>query len=236
MKILVIPDVHLKPHIFERASALMRETNADQAVCLMDIADDWNQQFNIDLYIRTFDTAIAFAKEYPSTLWCYGNHDICYLWDRRQNGYSALAQGTVCEKLFRLREVLPDERQLAYLHRIDHVLFSHGGLADDFVRRTVPAQFYDDADTVLSTINSFGPDMMWEKLSPLWYRPQYDRERPYKPETFLQVVGHTPMREIEKSGNVISCDVFSTYRDGSPIGTREYLLLDTETWQYQGIG
>lgn len=31
------------------------------------------------------------------------------------------------------------------------------------------------------------------------------------------------------------CDVFSTYRDGDPIGTQEFLLIDTETWEYKGI-
>ncbi len=57
----------------------------------------------------------------------------------------------------------------------------------------------------------------------------------YKPRKLLQVVGHTPVEKITKEGNVISCDVFSTYRDGRPIGTEEYLLLDTETWEYTGI-
>ena len=130
---------------------------------------------------------------------------------------------------------MPDEHQLAYLHRIDNVLFSHGGLADDFVRKTVPPKLYNDADAVISTINSFGPYVMWHNLSPLWYRPQYDRERPYKPNKYLQVVGHTPVKKIEKGGNVFFCDVFSTYTNGIPIGTQEYLLLDTETWQYRGI-
>ena len=53
MKVLVIPDVHLKPWMFQRASELMKEIKADRAVCLMDIADDWRQQFNLDLYIQT---------------------------------------------------------------------------------------------------------------------------------------------------------------------------------------
>ena len=74
MRVLVIPDVHLKPWMFRRASELMKETESDRAVCLMDIADDWQQQFNLDLYIQTYDAAIDFAKEYPVTLWCYGNH------------------------------------------------------------------------------------------------------------------------------------------------------------------
>ena len=133
MKVLVIPDVHLKPWMFERASELMKEGKADRAVCLMDIPDDWRQEFNLDLYINTFDAAIAFAKEHPDTLWCYGNHDICYPWNQRETGYSKIAPWTVCEKLRVLREALPDERQLAFLHRIDNVLFCHGGLADEYV-------------------------------------------------------------------------------------------------------
>ena len=92
MKILVIPDVHLKPWMFQRASELMKEIPAgqsvkvDRAVCLMDIADDWRQQFNLDLYVQTYDSAIKFAKEYPDTLWCYGNHDVCYLWNQSESG------------------------------------------------------------------------------------------------------------------------------------------------------
>lgn len=36
MKILVIPDVHLKPQMFKQATALMHQGIADRAVCLMD--------------------------------------------------------------------------------------------------------------------------------------------------------------------------------------------------------
>ena len=75
----------------------MKEKTADLAVCLTDIPDDWNQQFNIDLYVQTFDAAIDFAKAFPDTLWRYGNHDVCYLWNQRETGYSAIAQWTVCK-------------------------------------------------------------------------------------------------------------------------------------------
>ena len=63
MKVLVIPDVHLKPWMFQRASELMKEIKPDRTICLMDIADDWRQQFNLDLYIQTYDTTIDFAKQ-----------------------------------------------------------------------------------------------------------------------------------------------------------------------------
>ena len=235
MNVLVIPDVHLKPWMFQRASELMKETEADKAVCLMDIPDDWRQEFNLDLYISTFDAAVSFAKEFPETLWCYGNHDICYPWNQRETGYSKIAPRTVCEKLRVLREELPDEKQLAFLHRIDDVLFCHGGLTDEYVRPYVPAKRYNNIDAVIDTINGFGPGELWQDASPFWYRPQYYGGKMYKPRKLLQVVGHTPVEAITRKGNLISCDVFSTYRDGRPIGTQEYLLLDTDNWGFKGI-
>lgn len=200
----------------------------------MDIPDDWRQQFNLDLYINTFDAAIAFAKEYPYTFWCYGNHDICYQWNQRETGYSKIAPWTVCEKLRVLREVLQDEQQLAFLHRIDNVIFCHGGLADEYVREYLPAKFYNDIDVVIENINGFGPGELRNDLSPIWYRPQYYKGMMYKPRKLLQVVGHTPVESITKKGNLISYDVFSTNRDGKPIGTQEFLLLDTVSREFRG--
>lgn len=70
MKVLVIPDIHLKVWIFERARSLL-----EQGVC----PDDWNKSYYIASYEETFNRAIAFAKEYPQTLWVYGNHELSYL-------------------------------------------------------------------------------------------------------------------------------------------------------------
>ena len=233
MKVLVIPDVHLKAWMFRKASELMKQTQADRAICLMDIADDWRQEFNLNLYEQTYDEAIKFAVEYPDTLWCYGNHDVCYLWNQRETGYSMVAPRLVCDKLRALRQALPDERQLAYLHRIDNVLFSHGGLADFFVRQYVPQKYYNDIDMVLQTINGFGCEELWQDASPIWYRPQYYKGRLYKPRKLLQVVGHTPVETIAQKGNMISCDVFSTQQDGKPIGTQEFLVINTADWSFE---
>ena len=235
MKVLVIPDVHLKPYMFERASELIEQQHVDRAVCLMDIADNWGQEFNLDLYIRTYDSAISFARTFPSALWCAGNHDICYLWGQLESGYSWLASQTVCEKVEELIHALPSYDQFGFVHRIDNVLFSHAGLSDDYVRRVVPAGKYDKTDLVIDTINSYSTSELWNDYSPIWIRPQYSDIKMYKPRKFLQVVGHTPVTEITKKGNLISCDTFSTHRDGRPVGPQEFLFLDTETWEYQGI-
>ena len=166
--VLVIPDVHLKPWMFQRASERIKEMKLDRAVCLMDIADDWGQELNLNLYGQTYDAAIAFAKEHPDTLWCWGNHDVSYLWDLRESGYSDAARWTVCEKLQLLQKNLPDDRQLAYLHQIDNVLFSHGGLSDEFVRSLIPTTKYNDIEAVVDKINSLGIREMWQDESPIW--------------------------------------------------------------------
>lgn len=118
---------------------------------------------------------------------------------------------------------------------MDNVLFSHAGVAKAFVDLYVPKKKHDDVDAVIDYINNLGKMEMWYDVSPIWLRPQYTDVKMYKSHQFLQVVGHTPMEIITKNENVISCDVFSTYRDGKPIGTEEFLLLDTITWNYTSV-
>lgn len=61
------------------------------------------------------------------------------------------------------------------------------------------------------------------------YRLQFSTEKIYKLDEILQVVGHTPADKISRIGNVISYDVFSTYRNREPMGTQEFLVIDTVT-------
>lgn len=235
MKVLVIPDVHLKPWMFDRASEILNSGAAEKAVCLMDIPDDWGQEYNLGLYEETFDAAIRFQKEFPETLWCYGNHDLSYEWLQYESGFSSVAIPVVQKKLSELRRELPDRSQMAYIHRIYDVLFLHGGLTHAFVKYYANDVDYDDTDAVIEKINLLGRNEMWDDASPLWFRPQFYNEKMYKEEDLLQVVGHTPVMQIDHLGNMLSCDLFSTYSTGDPIGTQEYLLIDTVTWEYEGI-
>jgi len=235
MRVLVIPDVHLKPDMFRHAAEMMRKGLAHRAVCLMDLADDWNQEFNVALYEETYAEAIRFAKEFPKTVWCWGNHDLSYPWHRLESGYSSAASYTVQKKILDLKEALPEGNQPRYVHRIDNVLFSHGGVCDYFVNEYVPKECYNDIDRVVEEINKLGPAEMWNDASPIWLRPQYGGVKMYRVDKLLQVVGHTPMKAITKEGNVISTDTFSAYRDGTPIGNEEFLLIETISGGYFGV-
>ena len=232
MKVLVIHDIHLKPAIFDRASELLHEGAADRAVCLMDLPDDWKKEYQIELYEKTFDRAILFVQEHPDTLWCYGNHDLSYVWDCMETGFSPYAISTVNNKLNRLKAGLPSMGQIAFIHRIDNTLFMHGGLTVRFMKLYVETDRWGDVDRMIRSINRLGRDIMWQQESPLWFRPQYSEEEMYGEHEYTQVVGHTPVKEIAKKRNVISCDVFSTYQDGTPIGTCEFAIIDTVTGEF----
>lgn len=244
MRVLVIPDVHLKPFMFDDADRIMRseEYHPDLTVCLGDLVDDWNGQRNTDLYHETLQAAQDYTRKHPDTLWCYGNHDLAYLW---RLGVSGMAESTVTfttarQELYTLYHEIPLQN-LAYVHCIDHVLFSHAGISRGFVQEQVCGNgiAYDNAARVIAGINDLSMTQIWLDDSPIWLRPQQRYcENPismYKPRSYLQVVGHSPVDQITREANVLSCDVFSTYRDGRPIGTQEYCLLDTRTWEWQGI-
>lgn len=237
MKIIVIPDVHLKPWMFERASELMDEEKLDGAVCLMDLPDDWGHGKDFDLYIETYDAASRFVAAYSATKWCWGNHDLSYKWGLDQSGYSSAMQGTFRRLQGRMADLLPAGNPIRYVQRIGSVIFSHGGLSDLYVREAAPSIKGNDVDGALDRVNSRGARYLWNDESPIWLRPQpqYHPTKLFHEKAMLQVVGHTPVDGIGRTGNLISCDVFSTYPDGTPIGTQEFLVLDTVTWDFDGV-
>lgn len=230
-KVFVIPDVHLKRWMFEKASELISKDSYDAIVMLGDLVDDWYQEKNIDLYNETFDGAIAFTIKHPDTFWCYGNHDVSYLWGAMESGYSYYARETVVSRIRDLRNSIPPENS-EYVHKIDNVVFSHAGLTESFVMRHF-GNGKADLDTMIGKINRMGETELWQDDSPIWARPQYGEMRIY-PQDVFQVVGHTPVRTALEEGNLLTLDNFSTYRDGRPIGDEGFVWIDTveKTWAF----
>ena len=201
----------------------------------MDIPDDWGMELSVNQYRDTFDRAISFAEAYPETLWCYGNHDVSYPWGKLETGYSPYAERTVISKLDELKDSLQDKSQIAFIHRIDNVLFMHGGLTAEYVIRLNPELLDADIEEVLEAVNSASDKYMWDDESPLWYRPQDKETEAFRKEIYTQVVGHTPVKEIYEKNGFISTDVFSTYSDGRQIGESAMIIIDTETRKYERV-
>ncbi len=232
-KILVIPDSHLKAFIFDDADALLEKDSADYAVCLMDIPDDWNQQFNLDLYDFMFKTVKEFQKKHPDTLWCYGNHDCSYLFRKKESGYSDSAAGLVSMRLNELIRKIP-EGNINYLFRRDRLIFSHGGLTVPFVHDFVPEELWNDIDATIEYVNNLAPGLIWNDISPIWARPQYGKIPLWMKDQYVHVVGHTPVEHVYERYGAVSTDVYSTTPDMMPIGNQKMIIIDSETaeWNY----
>ena len=228
-KVLVKPDVHLKPWMFGRASDLA--PSCDAVVSLGDLVDDWGMGGNLAAYAETLDAAIAFAREFPHALWCCGNHDYCYVNHEsgiRCSGFSEKAKHVARSKLAELALEAGGNYQAA--HFVDGTLFSHAGFGPAFLD-AARSKLRDDSLTVGECVGFANEcasrEMLWSDSSPLWLRPPRPGGGPYGIDGLRQVVGHTPVGEPTAIGDVLVADTFSTYPDGSPLGNRAFTVYDT---------
>lgn len=231
---VIIPDAHLQPRMFDRAEAILLSGQADFAVQLGDLVDDWGQEYNDSLYARTIRRAIEFHKKFPNTLWCMGNHDYGYYHrdkGKRESGHSVFVEPKMSELI---EEMKQNGLKQEIIHHVDNVIFSHAGLTSDWVAMLTldGAEGYTMGDYIETLVNDAGPEELWDERSPIWVRPQWDNIKMFS--DCLQVVGHTPVKKVALRNGVLSTDVFSTYPDGTPIGEKEFVIVDTinKTWNY----
>ena len=91
----------------------------------------------------------------------------------------------------------------------------------------------DDLEYVLATINGYDVENLWNNDSPIWVRPQeYDFQKGPWPKGFLNVAGHTPVREPYEKDGLLSTDTFSTYFDGRNYGNGKFVWVDTVTKEW----
>ena len=228
-RVLVIPDVHSKPWIFDEADKVDKSSYED-IVVLGDLVDDWGKGNDLGAYEETLNRAAEFGKEHGESLWCYGNHDVSYLWDAMESGYSVQARLTAIEGITKLERILEDRYK--FVHRIDNVLFSHAGVTETFVLHSC-GYHVKEIEDILAKINRMGKQELWRDSSPIWARPQADFYRMFRDDLFYQVVGHTPVEEPLDACGVLTLDLFSTYSNGDPYGNQKLYIVDTLTRKFE---
>lgn len=234
-KILVIPDIHLKIQMLNEARKILNTEKFDFCVFLGDLVDDWNQQENADIYKKTYIAALEFFMDFPKALFCIGNHDISYVWERLETGFSHYCID-ICQHYMKILQSTLRNR-MAFVHRIDNVLFSHGGVTNYFVITNTGLK--KDDDEIINYLNMLplmekGRYLYWNNTSPIWYR-YTDGLEMWMPQKYLQVTGHTPVKKAFQEGSLVVCDTFSTYPDGNPIGNEKYIVVDSETKKWKEI-
>lgn len=223
-KILVIPDTHLKPKMFDLADKIMRENKIDYAVQLGDNLDDF--YCYDDRYRNHNARMLKFYHDHPDTIWLWGNHEISYILDRPVTGnvFAGKEYAYLYKENFSPKFVYLDGK----------IVFSHAGIFQEFVNAN-NLQNCKTADELVTKINQLNLQDFWRDDSPIWARPQYDiLTKPKALNEYSQVVGHTPLRDVEETDDIISTDVFSTSW-GKKISAEQMIIVDTEDLSFKKI-
>lgn len=221
MKVLIIPDTHLKPWIFERADELMKKHNIKQAIQLGDNLDDFYA--TPEDYKNHNAMMVWFNHIHPETIWLYGNHEVSYILNRPVTGN--VEDGKKWASAYQIIF------QPKTAWKIDNVIFSHAGITDEFIYNNPELKkFATDPDKLIGRINALSLWEVWNENGPLWSRHQLDGSLLYE---FRQVCGHTPLETVRDVDNCISTDVFST-EWGKKYGEEKFIIINTETgeWEY----
>lgn len=125
MKLLTIPDIHLRSWMIDAAEQLGEKLGVDAYCFLGDYVDDFGREYDLYAYKNTIERLIDFSIMHPNNaFFCMGNHDAAYLWHQEQAGFSVQASWLVKEKLQELIRVSPEFK---IIHRIGDFMFMHGG-------------------------------------------------------------------------------------------------------------
>ena len=228
---LIISDMHLKLWMITKAEEIMEKRKLGGAVFLGDGADDFGQERNTSLYNTCFYMIMSFMSKYENSFFCIGNHEAAYLYNKQQSGYSKYATMPMYANLLDMRRRFGN--RVAFVHRLENVIFSHAGIIMQFIEQEMPELDAErDVDEIINRINDSG-SRIWTYLSPIWARPSMYGYESFN-GSYLQVAGHTPVKEVKMVGNILLTDVFST--DGErPIGNEEFVVVNVYDKTYYTV-
>ena len=254
MKVLVIPDIHLKTKILDMAQDVLDRKfekfyferwneKIDEIVFLGDYFDDFYADYIAYENMSKKFLEFLSNKSHPKTTILAGNHDYAYYANKWCTGHEEAFSHIVLDCLNKVDK----DFEIKIMHKIDNTIFSHAGLTTRWANKAIGLfGAEDNIDSIIYTTNIAGRrkrSELWNDDSPIWTRPQgqdkvskLDRVHLYKPDKYFQVVGHTPMEMPTQEGNLLTLDTFSTYSDGTPYGNEELVIFDTETHKYVTIG
>ena len=208
MKILVVPDIHMKTkQMLPKVAKIANEQEIDKIVFIGDYFDDWHQVNNAKLYRDTIDDLKDFYDEFDC-VFLLGNHDVPYI-TNEYHPYSSPFYDVRLDVYAFLKYI---NAQVAY--QADGVTYSHAGFCK-----------YDDIKSWMfePSIDHFGKLRQLDRQpgSALWIRPDYPGSRGPN-----QVVGHTPVNTVQEHDGVTYIDTWSTYPMGGHIGDGSVVIVD----------
>lgn len=205
---LIVGDIHMKPHILDKARELYNKGGIDKVILMGDYMDDWNDS-NI-LAFEMLATLNEFMEEIP-TIALIGNHELAYLEGQHYGGWTGGKQ-VIFNQLF-------DREKFTLSFQEGDWLFTHAGLTARWARyaSTLDIEPNNKNDMVYLKIEDYENISAW--LNDLWKRypgifksigkarggfghgsPLWADWSELVADTFRgvnQIVGHTPHQEVQ---------------------------------------
>lgn len=217
-RVLVVPDAHLKTETIEKGLELADLFMATHVVLLGDYFDNWSAP-RVD-YIKMAEYLKKMLKVNPNVFPLLGNHELSYL-GFPCSGYSKEAADVV-------KGCIENDKRFWTCVAIDGVLYSHAGVTDGWVRYN---KLLTENERRYNLKTSAAVEMLEEKIAraeenkKIFYQVGASRGGTYQSPSPLwadlselladpigdckQVVGHTPVKNIEHFGNIWFCDTQS---------------------------
>lgn len=226
-KVLVIPDSHLKIDVIENGIELANHYKADKIVLLGDYFDDW-YAVSRDYYDMVDYLKLLLRKD-PRIVALLGNHELSYM------GFPCSGHNKhVAEHV--MRNIYPDHR-FYWCAAFDGVLYSHAGVTTAWLRankilteneiryklsKNNGADFLEVKIGNVESLSPFakaGPGRGGNSYPSLLWADAEELMTDSIPN-IKQVVGHTPVKEIQCVGKCWFTDVYSNFNISD-----EYLLV-----------
>lgn len=216
-RVLVIPDSHLKTWVIEHGLELAKKLYCDKIILLGDYFDDWDAA---DIaYDNMLDYLKNLLRSNPNVIPLFGNHELSYL-GHRCSGFNYF-------KADKIRRAIENDNRFIWCIAVDGVLYSHAGVTRGWVEHNkiltlnqlrLDMKGKSGAEMVQRGIEAKAGTREMAQVSasrggaskypsPLWADMGDTLEDPLG--KIPQVVGHTPVGQIEHMGNYWYTDVFS---------------------------
>lgn len=217
-RVLVIPDSHLKIDVIKKGMELANKLMCNRVILLGDYFDDWDamdtQYEDMAKYLKEL-----LRKNHNRVIPLLGNHELSYL------GFPCSGYHRRMEPL--VRATIENDARFVWCYVEDAVLYSHAGFTASWIRenKIVPNHIVkyhmgklNAADTIangfdknlkgLHQIAMAGPGRGGHSTpSPVW--ADMSELIDDNIGKCIQVVGHTPVSEIEFLNNCYFTDVYS---------------------------
>lgn len=240
MKYLFVGDVHNHKYMFEDVKRLDAQYNFDKIIFVGDYVDDWNTTNHESL--ETLEIVINLKKANPDKyIFTLGNHELSYL------GYPCSGHQYELDDVveMKLKENIDCFVLAATIMCGDNeYVCSHAGFTNDYVKDYMGGlenwkESLEDMNKNIienlpkTTLCSYMRGGASEYSSFLWadIREHKMLNSVVDPLLKYQIIGHSPVLEINLAYHFKFIDTHSTYRDGREFGDKSYLMWNENKFE-----